>query len=424
MFSSNIFQERETMRKARELFIKTIFIISILFITNICSSPVFAQWTSKPVLVVLYDAADYHSQFYIKALSDAGIKYDLWDIKTSGTANYAKYTQYKRGTVVRIANDRYEGSQLRLDEVADIMDFMGEGGALLLIGQNMGEEFYNSPMMSYLKIDIQNKNAAAKTLHGVNNDFITNGLTLNGDPEASGGDGALNLASCDVLIPYDNVEPILYYDAAKTMPAAMKLQTCSFRACYYGFGIEGINGAADRASLLYKTIDWLQGNTMMVGVEAPSFAIKKLDGTQTSFNIEFDQLAKDKICILEFFATWCSYCSELRPKLAKVYSGYKNDIEIIAVSYNEKVETVNKYLASYPEVSWNVYIDETGRGMQRYGVKGIPALFIIDPVERRVRYIGANDSVEKISSEIDKLIKSREHKNRFEKLNAPAYKGN
>ncbi|HOD41223.1 MAG TPA: TlpA disulfide reductase family protein, partial [Candidatus Wallbacteria bacterium] len=115
---------------------------------------------------------------------------------------------------------------------------------------------------------------------------------------------------------------------------------------------------------------------------------------------------------------------ELRPKLAKVYSGYKNDIEIIAVSYNEKVETVNKYLASYPEVSWNVYIDETGRGMQRYGVKGIPALFIIDPVERRVRYIGANDSVEKISSEIDKLIKSREHKNRFEKLNAPAYKGN
>ena len=50
------------MRKKRELFIRIIFIISILFITNICSSPVFAQWASKPVLVVLYDAADYHRE--------------------------------------------------------------------------------------------------------------------------------------------------------------------------------------------------------------------------------------------------------------------------------------------------------------------------------------------------------------------------
>ena len=401
------------MCKNGTLLIKSIFIISILFITNICSSPVYAQWAAKPVLIVLYDAADFHSTFYTKALADAGVKYDLWDMKASGTATIAKFVEYRRGTIVRIVNDRYQKeSQLNLNEVSDVMDFMGEGGAVLLIGQNMGEEFYGSPMMSYLKIDIQNKNNAAGQLHGVNNDFITNGLTL-----STGGDGAQNFASCDVLIPYDNVEPILYYDAAKTMPAAMKLQTCSFRACYYGFGLENINGAGNRSELLYKTLDWLQGNTMMVGVEAPSFEIKMLDGTSTSFLNEANLIAKDKIVVLEFFATWCSYCSELRPKLAKIYSKYKKDIEIIAVSYNEKPEKIKKYLEAYPEVSWNVYIDETGRGMQKYGVKGIPAIFVIDPAERRVRYIGANDSVETMSAEIEKLIKSKEQKVKFDKLN-------
>lgn len=401
------------MRKNGTLLIKSIFIISILFITNICSSPVYAQWTGKPVLAVLYDAADYHSAFYTKALADAGVKYDLWDMKVSGIPTMTKFIEYKRGALVWIVNDRYQKeSQLNLNEVSDVMDFMGEGGAVLLIGQNMGEEFYGSPMMSYLKIDIQNKNIAAKQLHGVNNDFITNGLTL-----STGGDGAQNFASCDVLIPYDNVEPILYYDAAKTMPAAMKLQTCSFRACYYGFGLENIDGANNRSELLYKTLDWLQGNTMMVGVEAPSFVVKKLDGAETSFLNEANNNAKDKIVVLEFFATWCSYCSELRPKLAQIYSKYKKDIEIIAVSYNEKPEKIKKYLEAYPEVSWSVYIDETGRGMQKYGVKGIPAIFVIDPAERRVRYIGANDSVETMSAEIEKLIKSKEQKVKFDKLN-------
>lgn len=402
------------MRKNLSFVAKSIFIISILFITNICSSPVYAQWASKPVLVVLYDAADYHSQFYIKALADAGVKYDLWDMKTSGTATIAKYIEYKRGALVRVVNDRYEEqSRLTLNEVSDIMDFMGEGGSLLLIGQNMGEEFYGSPMMSYLKIDIQNKSLVASQLHGVNNDFITNGMTL-----TAGVNAAASLTACDVLIPYDNVEPILYYDAAKTMPAAMKLQTCAFRACYYGFGLEGVGGAKERAELLYRTLDWLQGNTMMVGVEAPSFAMKMLDGTQTSLTGELSAAVKGKICVLEFFATWCSYCSELRPKLSQVYSRYKNDVEILAVSYNEKPETIKKYLAAYPEVGWPVYIDETGRGMQKYGVKGIPAIFIIDPVERRVRYIGANDSVEDISAEIEKLIRSKEQKAKFDSLNA------
>ncbi len=134
------------MRKNGSFLIKSTFIISILFITNICSSPVHAQWGSKPVLTVLYDAADYHSAFYTKALADAGVKYDLWDIKVSGIPTMAKFIEYKRGALVWIVNDRYQNeSRLGLNEVSDVMDFMGEGGAVLLIGQNMGDEFYGSP---------------------------------------------------------------------------------------------------------------------------------------------------------------------------------------------------------------------------------------------------------------------------------------
>ena len=44
---------------------------------------------------------------------------------------------------------------------------------------------------------------------------------------------------------------------------------------------------------------------------------------------------------------------------------------------------------------------------------------MLDGIERRVRYIGANESVKTISAEIEKLIKSKEEKSKFDKLNMP-----
>jgi len=120
---------------------------------------------------------------------------------------------------------------------------------------------------------------------------------------------------------------------------------------------------------------------------------------------------------VEFWATWCSDCSAFRPKLAEVYSKHKDDIEVFAITYKEKPEIINKYLAAHPEVNWRIYMEDTGRAMQKYGVKSIPAVFLIDAKEREVQYIGSGASVEELSDAIEKIKRSAALKDRFDALN-------
>lgn len=390
----------------------SILILSILFITNTFCSPCFAQWPGKPVLLEVYGASDAHTAFYTKALADAGVSCDLWDIAASGPLPAEKAAQYGRGALIRVINPRFQAeSGISTDEIGVIMDYLSIGGSLLLVGRDLGAA-YDSPLTEYLQVAVPERDVAPSALHGVNRDFITNGMTL----EIGGQDSSGAMNGCDAIEPSGNAEPILYYDAARTKTAAIKLQTCTFRACYMAFGLEGITGAEKRAELVYRALDWLQGNTMMVGVAAPGFMMKTLDGADVSFHGEGNACAPGKIWALEFFATWCSHCSDFRPKLARVHEKYKDRMEIFAVSYRENPEVIKKYIAEHPEVSWKVYYDDTGRGMQKYGVKGIPAIFLINPASREVAFIGANESEEALSSEIEKIIASESRRTGFEKL--------
>ncbi len=406
------------MLKTRRLFLGAILIISILFITNMYSSACHAQWNGKPVLLVLYGAADNYSQYYIKALKDNGIKFDIWDIQASGQLNIDKALEYQKGVIIRATNPRFAASSAITEEEAGvIMDFVSSKGALLLFGQDLGDAAYNSQLPGYLRVNITEKNYYPKHIYGVNRDFITNGMTIDFNSEKPGADSAADLTHCDAIEPVDNCEPIFYYDAAQTLVAGIKVQTCTFRACYMGFGIEGISGAKNRSEVMYRSVDWLMGNNMMIGVKAPGFVMNKLDGTEVALHTEGINCAENKIWLVEFWATWCTDCSAFRPKLAEVYSKYNDDIEVFAITYKENAAVINKYLAAHPEVKWRIYMEDSGRAMQKYGVKSIPAVFLIDAKAREVQYIGSGSSVAELSSEIEKIKKAATQKDRFDALN-------
>ncbi|MFN8671188.1 MAG: TlpA disulfide reductase family protein [Candidatus Sericytochromatia bacterium] len=52
---------------------------------------------------------------------------------------------------------------------------------------------------------------------------------------------------------------------------------------------------------------------------------------------------KDKIILLDFWATWCGPCLESMPYLNKIQERYKEDIVVIAIS-DEKDKTIKKFL--------------------------------------------------------------------------------
>ena len=87
---------------------------------------------------------------------------------------------------------------------------------------------------------------------------------------------------------------------------------------------------------------------------------------------------KGKIVFLNFWATWCSPCREEMPSMQKLYTRFKDkDFAMVAVSLNEPASVVEKFFKDY-NLTFTALLDSDGELMTPYGVRAIPATYIID----------------------------------------------
>ena len=133
------------------------------------------------------------------------------------------------------------------------------------------------------------------------------------------------------------------------------------------------------------------GMTIPGPEKAPDFALKNAKG-------EIVTLAslKEKVVVINFWATWCGPCRAEIPGFLDVYDDYKSKgLEIVGISLDsdgwESVEPfVNKYDITYPVVLGN---RETIRNYG--GINAIPTTFIVDRngniAVRHVGFMSKND---------------------------------
>ncbi len=87
--------------------------------------------------------------------------------------------------------------------------------------------------------------------------------------------------------------------------------------------------------------------------------------------------AKGKVVLLEFWATWCPPCRASIPHLQKLHDTYgKRGLLIISVT-NEDEDTVKEFVKEN-KMTFPVGIDDGDKTMTTYGIRGIPAAFLID----------------------------------------------
>ena len=73
------------------------------------------------------------------------------------------------------------------------------------------------------------------------------------------------------------------------------------------------------------------GQGIKQGDQAPSFSIDSANGTSKL------TLARGKVTIVDFWATWCDPCKKSFPKLQELYVKYKtNGLEIVAISVDDE----------------------------------------------------------------------------------------
>jgi thiol-disulfide isomerase/thioredoxin len=87
---------------------------------------------------------------------------------------------------------------------------------------------------------------------------------------------------------------------------------------------------------------------------------------------------KGSVVFLNFWATWCPPCREEMPSMETLYRRLgKAGLEFLAVDIGEPQKAVETFVTERG-LTFPVALDGSGRVSETYGIRSIPATFIID----------------------------------------------
>jgi thiol-disulfide isomerase/thioredoxin len=157
----------------------------------------------------------------------------------------------------------------------------------------------------------------------------------------------------------------------------------------------GAAGSEDKALALFETAkkdlaDHEQGVQIAKFIDSLA---KKLDqpGVGDVIEIKFTSLQgeevdlatmKDKVVLIDFWATWCGPCIGELPNVKKTYDAWHDKgFEILAISLDKEgdKEKLEKFIKD-KEMPWAQMFDGKGWGtsyVEKYGINGIPATFLV-----------------------------------------------
>jgi TonB family protein len=110
----------------------------------------------------------------------------------------------------------------------------------------------------------------------------------------------------------------------------------------------------------------------LVGKEAIAFALKDLDGNRVDL-----QSLKGKVALLDFWASWCGPCVAELPHIEKMHRDFK-DRGLVVLGVNNEDADVAREFVKKKGYTFTTMVDEGREVSIKYGVSGIPHVFIID----------------------------------------------
>ncbi len=105
-------------------------------------------------------------------------------------------------------------------------------------------------------------------------------------------------------------------------------------------------------------------------------SFKSLDGRVVDIN-----KLKGKVVLIDFWATWCGPCVAELPNVKKTYAKFhEKGFEIIGISLDQSRDKLSKFVEK-EKMPWPQHFDGQGWKNEyavKYGIQGIPAMWLID----------------------------------------------
>jgi peroxiredoxin len=112
-----------------------------------------------------------------------------------------------------------------------------------------------------------------------------------------------------------------------------------------------------------------------VGYIAPDFSLTDVNGKRVKLS---DVYSKNKVTLINFWATWCPPCRGEIPELIKLYRKYAPQrLALLAVDLQEETEHVKSF-AGKNKMKFTVLADTSGKVGDQYRIFSIPSTFILD----------------------------------------------
>ncbi len=124
---------------------------------------------------------------------------------------------------------------------------------------------------------------------------------------------------------------------------------------------------------------------------APDFTLSTPSGASLSLSE-----LRGKVVLLNFWATWCVPCRKEMPAIEALYQRYKDrGLEVVAISLDKIDAAPVEAFAKEVGVTYRVVLDPSWATARTYGVRGLPATFLLDRTGNVVmRELGERDWME------------------------------
>ena len=127
-----------------------------------------------------------------------------------------------------------------------------------------------------------------------------------------------------------------------------------------------------------------QDEGIALGTRAPAVVVNDIDGKPVNLA---DYIGKQPV-LLEFWATWCTVCEELLPKVKAAHAAYGEKVIFLGVNVtvNQTPERVRRWIASNNPPYRTLY-DDKGVSTRAYEAPVTSYIVIIDSAGK-VAYTG------------------------------------